>query len=34
VRFASCEPLLGELDLRPWLGSGLDWVIVGGESVC
>lgn len=32
VRFASCEPLLGPLDLRPWLGSGLDWVIVGGES--
>ncbi len=32
VRFASCEPLLGALDLRPWLGSGLDWVIVGGES--
>jgi hypothetical protein len=23
VRFASCEPLLGELDLRPWLGSGV-----------
>jgi protein gp37 len=34
VRFASCEPLLGELDLRPWLGSGLDWVIAGGESGC
>jgi hypothetical protein len=32
VRFASCEPLLGELDLRPWLGLGLDWVIAGGES--
>jgi protein gp37 len=32
VHFASCEPLLGPLDLRPWLGSGLDWVIVGGES--
>jgi protein gp37 len=32
VRFASCEPLLGELDLRPWLESGLDWVICGGES--
>jgi protein gp37 len=32
VRFASCEPLLGPLDLRPWLGSGLDWVIAGGES--
>jgi protein gp37 len=32
VRFVSCEPLLGEVDLRAWLGSGLDWVIVGGES--
>jgi protein gp37 len=32
VRFASCEPLLGELDIRPWLGHGLDWVIAGGES--
>lgn len=32
VRFASCEPLLGALDIRPWLAGGLDWVIVGGES--
>jgi protein gp37 len=32
VRFASCEPLLGPLDLRLWLGSGLEWVIMGGES--
>lgn len=32
VRFVSCEPLLGDLDLRPWLSGGLDWVIVGGES--
>jgi protein gp37 len=32
VRFASCEPLRGKLDLRPWLGSGLDWVIAGGGS--
>jgi protein gp37 len=32
VRFVSCEPLLGELDLRPWLTSGLEWVIAGGES--
>jgi protein gp37 len=33
VRFASCEPLLGPLDLSPWLGSDrLSWVIVGGES--
>lgn len=33
TRFVSCEPLLGPLDLRPWLESGgLDWVIVGGES--
>jgi protein gp37 len=37
VRFLSCEPLLGPLDLERWLGSspqsqGIDWVIVGGES--
>jgi protein gp37 len=37
VRFVSCEPLLGPLDLRKWLGSalsapGIDWVIAGGES--
>lgn len=27
----SCEPLLGPVDLTPWL-SGIDWVVVGGES--
>jgi protein gp37 len=41
VRFLSCEPLLSDLDLLPWLGTfktsfgvepGVDWVIVGGES--
>lgn len=41
VRFLSCEPLLGPLDLRLYLhtsrgvetrGWGIDWVIVGGES--
>lgn len=37
VRFLSCEPLLGEVDLLPWLGApdgpaGLHWVIAGGES--
>lgn len=33
VRFVSCEPLLGPLDLTAWLGAGkVDWVIVGGES--
>lgn len=32
VRFISAEPLLGPLDLEPWLGSTLDWVITGGES--
>ncbi len=37
VRFASCEPLLGDLDLTSWLaprkiGRGLNWVIAGGES--
>lgn len=31
VRFLSCEPLLGRVDLRPYL-YGLQWVIVGGES--
>lgn len=37
VRFLSCEPLLGPVNLRPsmgWLGgaTGLNWVITGGES--
>jgi len=31
VRFVSCEPLLGPLDLTPWLPR-LQWVICGGES--
>jgi protein gp37 len=33
VRFVSCEPLLGAVDLTQWLVDGsIDWVIVGGES--
>jgi protein gp37 len=35
VRFLSCEPLLGPLDLTRWLapsGLGVNWVIAGGES--
>jgi protein gp37 len=32
VRFISAEPLLGPIDLSPWLGSSVDWVITGGES--
>ena len=42
VRFLSCEPLLGPIDLRrlledqehepSYVGPTLDWVIVGGES--
>ena len=37
VRFLSCEPLLGPIDLRPYLkqgvhGTRVDWVIAGGES--
>ena len=33
VRFLSCEPLLGPLDLGQTLGStAINWVIVGGES--
>lgn len=33
VRFLSCEPLLGAIDLRPWLKQKqIGWVIAGGES--
>ena len=33
VRFLSCEPLLGPVDLTKHLATGLlHWVIVGGES--
>lgn len=36
VKFLSCEPLLGDIDLRlPPYGypdPGVDWVIIGGES--
>jgi protein gp37 len=36
VRFISCEPLLGGLDLSKYLAvankAGVDWVIAGGES--
>ncbi len=36
VRFLSCEPLLGEVDLGAWLSKGkkspINWVIAGGES--
>lgn len=37
VRFLSCEPLLGPVDLTairrpPGFGPAIDWVIVGGES--
>jgi len=36
IRFLSCEPLLGPLDLSPWLDTlafnSIDWVIAGGES--
>ena len=36
VRFLSCEPLLEQIDLTPWLFPDgrpvVDWVIIGGES--
>jgi protein gp37 len=32
VRFLSCEPLLGPIDLRLEHREGIGWVIVGGES--
>jgi len=31
VRWLSMEPLLGPVDLTPWIDR-LDWVVVGGES--
>jgi protein gp37 len=31
VRFVSAEPLLGPLDLSPWINR-IDWMILGGES--
>lgn len=33
VRWLSCEPLLGPVNLRHHIGAdGVDWVVVGGES--
>jgi protein gp37 len=36
IRFVSCEPLLGPVDLTPWMraeaSARIDWVIAGGES--
>jgi len=32
VRFISAEPLLGPLNIQPWLASTINWVITGGES--
>jgi protein gp37 len=36
VRFLSCEPLLGQLNLRSWFNKRglhpIDWIIAGGES--
>jgi protein gp37 len=37
VRFLSCEPLLGPVDIRRYLvpnskGAKIDWVIIGGEA--
>lgn len=43
IRFVSIEPILGPINLHPWIsltrehrsgnpGSAIDWVIVGGES--
>jgi len=34
VRGLSCEPLLEQIDISPWLGgySGIHWILCGGES--
>jgi protein gp37 len=31
VHWLSVAPLLEPLDLLPWLGSGIDWIVVGGR---
>lgn len=32
VRFVSAEPLIGQLSMQSHVWSGIDWVIIGGES--
>ncbi len=32
VRFISAEPLRSEIQISPWLGNTINWVITGGES--
>lgn len=32
IRFVSVGPTLGLVDLSPWLGTGVQWVITEGES--
>ena len=32
VRFLSCEPIVGPINLAGWWGNGIQWVIAGGES--
>jgi protein gp37 len=32
IRFLSCEPLVGPLDISAFLAVGINWVIAGGES--
>lgn len=32
VHWLSVAPLLEPLDLRLWLGRGVDWIVVGGET--
>ncbi len=32
VRFVSCEPLIGPINIQRFLGGGVNWVIAGGES--
>jgi protein gp37 len=32
AHWLSVAPLLEPLDLRRWLGRGIDWIVVGGET--
>ena len=32
LRFVSIEPILGLVDISPWLANGIAWVVCGAES--
>ena len=32
IRWISIEPMLGPIEISPYLGKHIDWIVVGGES--